>query len=116
MAQLIDKDAVVAEIKRLRERAYELYGYSQFDTAYNSVLESIDTLEVKGVDLEKEKDEEEKVLTYKHGFEDCKEQMMAKAFPVEIDSSRSDGRCILSGNFARFETGDKVKVIVIKQD
>jgi len=60
----------------------------------------------------------------KQDYEDCarhfanwqKEQMMAKAFHAEIDSSRSDGRCILGGNFARFETGDKVKVIVIKED
>jgi len=52
----------------------------------------------------------------KYGMRLQKEQMMAKAFPVEIDSSRSDGRCILSGNFARFETGDKVKVIVIKEE
>ena len=54
MKELIDKSAVVAEIKKLKERAYELYGCSQFDTAYNKVLESIDTLEVKEVDLEKE--------------------------------------------------------------
>ena len=54
MKELIDKSAVVAEIKKLRKRAYELYGCSQFDTAYNNVLESIDTLEVKEVDLEKE--------------------------------------------------------------
>lgn len=45
-----------------------------------------------------------------------KEHMMAKAFSAEIDSSCCDGRCILGGNFARFETGDKVKVIVIKDD
>jgi len=50
-----------------------------------------------------------------YGMQLQKEQMMARAFPVEIDSSRSDGRCILGGNFARFETGDKVKVIVIKE-
>ena len=54
MKELIDKSAVVAEIKKLRKRAYELYGCSQFDTAYNNVLESIDTLEVKEVDLAKE--------------------------------------------------------------
>ena len=56
MKELIDKSAVVAEIKKLRDRAYELYGCSQFDTAYDNVLESIDTLEVKEVDLEKELD------------------------------------------------------------
>ena len=57
MKELIDKSAVVAEIKKLRERAYELYGCSQFGTAYNNVLESIDTLETKTVDLEKEIDD-----------------------------------------------------------
>ena len=53
MAQYIDKDALVAEIKRLRDTAFELYGCSQFGSAYNNVLKSIDTLEVKEVDLEK---------------------------------------------------------------
>ena len=54
MANLIDKSALVAEIKRLNQKARELYGYSQFNDAYNNVLESINTLEVKEVDLEKE--------------------------------------------------------------
>ena len=47
MGQYINKDTVVAKIKRLSKKAIELYGYSQFNTAYNNVLESIDTLEVK---------------------------------------------------------------------
>lgn len=50
--KLIDKEKVVAEIKTLRDRAHELYGCSQFDTAYNNVLDSIDILETKEVDLE----------------------------------------------------------------
>ena len=54
MRQYIDKETLVAEIKSLYQKAIELYGYSQFNTAYNNVLESIDTLEVKEVDLEKE--------------------------------------------------------------
>ncbi len=53
MEKYISKSAVVAAIKRLRERAYELYGYSQFDTAYNNVLEAIDTIEEADVDIEK---------------------------------------------------------------
>ena len=53
MKHYIDKDALVAEIKRLKQKARELYGCSQFDTAYNNVLKSIDTLEVKEVNLEK---------------------------------------------------------------
>lgn len=55
-------------------------------------------------------------IAIKAGAKWQKEQMMAKAFPVEIDSSRSDGRCILSGNFARFKTDERVKVIAIKED
>ena len=49
MKQYINKDAVVAEIKRLSKKAIELYGYSQFNSAYDNVLKSIDTLEVKEV-------------------------------------------------------------------
>ena len=56
MEHLIDKSALVAEIKRLRDTAFELYGCSQFDSAYNNVLKSIDTLEVKEVDLQSEID------------------------------------------------------------
>lgn len=52
MEEYILKFALVAEIKRLRDRAYELYGCSQFDTAYNNVLKSIDTLEVKEVGID----------------------------------------------------------------
>ena len=51
MKQYISKDTLVAEIKRLRDRTYELYGCSQFDTAYNNVLLILDALEVKEVDL-----------------------------------------------------------------
>lgn len=54
MAQLISKSALVAEIKKLSQKAIELYGYSQFNTAYNNVLSILDTLEVKEVDLEEE--------------------------------------------------------------
>lgn len=46
MNQYINKSDLVAEIKKLRDRAYELYGVSQFGSAYNSVLDVIDTLEV----------------------------------------------------------------------
>ena len=47
MAHLIDKVALVAKIERLKQEARELYGCSQFDTAYKNVLKSINTLEVK---------------------------------------------------------------------
>lgn len=52
MKELIDKAAVVVKIKKLRQKAMELYGFSQFNTAYNNVLESIDTIETKEVDLD----------------------------------------------------------------
>jgi len=52
--ELIDKEKVVVEIKRLRQKATELYGYSQLNSAYNNVLESLDNFETKEVDLEKE--------------------------------------------------------------
>ena len=55
MKHYIDKNALVAEIKRLSQKAKELYGYSQFNTAYDNVLKSIDILEVKEVSNEKTK-------------------------------------------------------------
>lgn len=58
MEQYIPKSALVAEIERLKQEARELYGCSQFDTAYKNVLKSINTLEVKEVDLGKEIDRE----------------------------------------------------------
>lgn len=54
MKELIDKAEVVVKIKKLRQKAMKLYGFSQFNTAYNNVLESIDTLEVKDVVAEQE--------------------------------------------------------------
>lgn len=57
MDQYISKDALKAEIKKLSQKAKELYGYSQFNTAYDNVLSILDTLEVKEVDLEKEMDD-----------------------------------------------------------
>lgn len=45
-----------------------------------------------------------------------KQQMMKNAVDVGIDSSRSDGKTILSGNFFRYNTGDKVKIIIVKED
>ena len=67
--KLIDKSKVVAEIKRLRERAMDLYGYSQFDIAYENVLKVIDSFEVKEVNLKKEIDKwiDDTAITH----EDC---------------------------------------------
>lgn len=56
MAHLIDKDAVIAEIERLRKKNNESENVYDFGTAnaLESILSFIDTLEVKEVDLEKE--------------------------------------------------------------
>ena len=52
MAHLIDKEPLVAEIKKLKAELPKNRGYKR--NAYNHVLHIIDTLEVKEVDLEKE--------------------------------------------------------------
>ena len=57
------------------------------------------------------------MYAFKAGAKWKEQQIMSKAInDVEINSRRSDGRFILSGNFSRFETGDKVKLIIIKQE
>ena len=65
MDQYISKDALKAEIKKLSQKAKELYGYSQFNTAYDNVLSILDTLEVKEVDLEKELDYDDYMTFFK---------------------------------------------------
>ena len=52
----------------------------------------------------------------KDGDQWHKQQMMKEAMDVIIDSSRSDGKTILSGNFFKYNTGDKVKIIIVKED
>ena len=61
MAHLIDKDAVIAEIESYKNSFCDRNGYleniEENDLAYNTLCDlkdSIDTLEVKEVDLEKE--------------------------------------------------------------
>lgn len=44
-----------------------------------------------------------------------KEQIIKKAFPAEIGRQRSDYKCMLHGNFCRYNTGDKVKIVIIKE-
>lgn len=57
MAQYIDKSALVAEIKRLLDRYVSVLTFNYRATKdLNHLLSFIDTLEVKDVDLEKEKD------------------------------------------------------------
>ena len=48
--------------------------------------------------------------------EPVSEGFISKPFNVEIDSSRSDGRVILSGNFFEFNTGDKARIVFVKSD
>lgn len=53
---------------------------------------------------------------FKAGANWQKQQMMKNACPAEIAKGRPDGKCIVHGNFYRFDTGDKVKLIIIKED
>lgn len=53
--KLIDKDALVAEIRRLKCRVNDRYSYSRGRNDALLIMEAkLDTLEVKEVDLEKE--------------------------------------------------------------
>lgn len=45
-----------------------------------------------------------------------KQQMIKKAFSVEIGKQRPDYKCVLNGNFFKYDTGEKVKVIIIKEE
>lgn len=56
--KLIDKEKVIAEINELQKKARDLYGCSQFDTAYNNVLKAIDAIEEVDVDIEKKAEED----------------------------------------------------------
>lgn len=53
---------------------------------------------------------------FKAGANWQKEQMMKKAFSAEIGKQRPDYKCVLNGNFFKYDTGDKVKLIIIKED
>ena len=55
MARLIDIDALVAEIEKMRDKAYPQSDWNRgYTTSCEKILSLIDTLEVKEVDLEKE--------------------------------------------------------------
>ena len=71
-----------------------------------------------GAKWQKEKDDEEKVLIYKRSFEDCKEQMMAKAVDGEVTYGKSLAIPSLGYRLDKegLDFGDKVKVIIIKED
>ena len=52
--KLIDKSAVVAEIKRMRDKAYPQSDWNRgYVKACESIISLLDTLEVKEVDLKK---------------------------------------------------------------
>ena len=74
-----------------------------------------------GAKWQKEKDEEEKVLTYKHGFDDCKELMMTKAIDAEV-LENYDGKVIkydetiLDEKLSDCKVFDKIKLIMLKED
>ncbi len=94
------------------------------DFDLTSVKQLIKDAAKTGANWQKEKDDEEKMLTYKHGFEDCKEQMMAKAVDGVIIFDYYSGDktygCIAHDSFCLEDFGlkdrDKVKVIVIKEE
>lgn len=69
-----------------------------------------------GAKWQKEKDDEEKVLIYKHGFEDCKEQMMTKV--IDAHCFGFQGAALFSFRLPsdNYLVGSEVKVIVIKED
>ena len=97
--------------KELEEAAKEYSGKEAYPI--NSAFRA-------GAMWQKEKDEEEKVLLFKHGFDHCKEQMMSKAINGEIKKIYRDAVMVESVGFSTQETGcfdgDEVKVIVIKDD
>ena len=68
-----------------------------------------------GAQWQEEKDDEERVLTYKHGFEDCKEQMMTKA--IDAQCFGFQGAALFSFRLPadNYLVGSEVKVIVIKE-
>ena len=45
-----------------------------------------------------------------------KEQMLKTAFSCEIGKSIKEGKAVLCGNFAFQNAGDKVKIIIVKED
>lgn len=69
-----------------------------------------------GAQWQKEKDDEEKVLIYKHGFEDCKEQIMTNA--IDSHCFGFQGAALFSFRLPadKYLVGSKVKIFVIKED
>lgn len=93
MAHLIDKDALVAEIERLRKKNNESENVYDFGTegALKSVLSFINTLEVKEVDLESEMDkyfETMEVLEHEYIFEDTFQKIARHFFELGLKAKQ----------------------------
>ena len=76
-----------------------------------------------GAKWQEEKDNEEKVLTYKHGFEDCKEQMIKYAVDACVTDIRTykkenevDFTVMYEKGIIPYEIEQEVKLIIIKED
>lgn len=76
-----------------------------------------------GAKWQKEKDDEEKILTYKHGFNDCKEYIMKDATDVIVHIDAGGYPYIPQIELYDYDKdiplakeGDKYKVILIKED
>ena len=76
-----------------------------------------------GANWQEEKDNEEKVLIYKHGFDDCKEQMIKDALDAVVKIDAGGYPYIPQMELYDYDKdiplakeGDKYKVILIKED
>ena len=108
MAQYIDKDALIAEIKKIKSYIGSDKYLSDFEKGCNfgredvcdSLLNFIDNLEVKEVDLEKEI--KEQINKY---YDDCEQKLK------EMDDNDNDFSFITLDNFAKhfFELGLKAQ-------
>ena len=88
MAHLIDKDALVAEIERLKEENkptskpicdYIKGGIYGFDLAIEKTLSILDTLEVKEVDLEKKEEKLNKAIKLADAMYDAAQRLTTDA-------------------------------------
>jgi hypothetical protein len=121
--ELIDKVALIAEIERLKDE-YLKHSRNKFHAKWScgtldNILSFLDTIEVKEKPVSEDLEEAAKDYSnnldniygsmgeqtrnaFKAGAKWKEQQMMSKAVNgVEINSRRSDGRCILSGNFSK---------------
>ena len=70
----------------------------------------------RGAKWQEEKDDEDKVLIYKHGFDDCKEQMITKAIDAQCFGFQGSALFSFRLPADNYLVGSEVKVIVIKED